>query len=238
MIKKGKHQIKSHMKLEYSFAGLRLQEGTLTPVEWTLLVDLVATGKKGKSRDEIENDANITYQRIYFWLETNLPNIIAVDVRNEDDLYIANLTTNIMMYCPDIPADDVLIQLLHAKISTLANPDLIVGEMHLKGSDTVLHHVFDCPDGAYSLPNTTKEYYTDGETRDKDPWWFRKDGFCFEFVKPDENSQSDEELFSSIVDPMDEFNRIVTELADTSLNLMKEPAKIVQVEKWKPRKVD
>lgn len=237
MIKKGRHLIKSHMTLEYDFTGIRIQEGSLTPVDWKLTIDLVATGKKGKSKEVIECDAGITYQKIYFWLDTNLPNIITVDVTNEDDLYIANLSTNIMMYCPDSPGDDLLIQLLHAKISSLASPDLIVGEIHLKGSDTSLQYTFDCADVGYLLPSSTSEYYTEGTTRDKMPWWFRDDGFCFEFVRPEDNELSDEELFKDIADPMDEFYRIMTEVTDMHIGLVREPARIVQVEKWKPKKV-
>jgi len=238
MIKKGRHLIKSHMTLEYNFTGIRIQQGNLTPVDWTLNIDLVATIKKGKTREDIEYNAGITYQKIYFWLDTNLPNIVMVDVDNEDDLYIANLTTNIMMYCPDSPSDDLLIQLLHAKISSLAEPDLLVGEVRLKGSDTSLQYTYDLPDTGYLLPSSTEEYYLNGITRDKEPWWFRDDGFCFEFVKPKDNELSDEELFKDIIDPLDEFYKIMAEVTDTPIGLVREPARIIQVEKWKPHKVE
>lgn len=238
MIKKGRHQIKSHMTLEYDFTGIRIQEGSLTPVDWTLKIDLVATGKKGKAREDIEYDAGIAYQKIYFWLDTNLPNIVAVDVSSENDLYIANIVTNIMMYCPDSPSDDLLIQLLHAKISSLAEPDLLVGEIHLKGSDTSLHYTYDSPDTGYMLPNSTQDYYTEGTTKDKDPWWFRDDGFCFEFVRPKDNKLSDEELFKDVIDPMIEFSKIMSEMSDMNIGVVREPARIVEVEKWKPRKVE
>jgi hypothetical protein len=226
------------MTLEYDFSGIRLQEGSLTPVDWKLTVDLVATGKKGKAREEVEYDASITYQKIYFWLDTNLPNIIAVDVNSEDDLYLANLATNIMMYCPGIPSDDLLTQLLHSKISILAGTDLLVGEIHLKGSDSTLHYTFDCSDGLYILPRTTAEYYPESATRDTIPWWMRNDGFCFEFARPEDNTQTDEELFGGITDPLEEFHRIMAEVSDSHIGLIKEPAKIIQVEKWKPRKVE
>ncbi len=238
MIKKGRHIIKSHMTLEYDFSGIRLQDGSLTPVDWKLTVDLVATGKKDKSKEDVEYDAGVTYQKVYFWLDTNLPNVIAVDVGNPDDLYIANLTTNIMMYCPDYPGDDLLIQLLHSKISALASPELIVGEIHLKGSDTSLQYTFDSSDGSYMLPKTTSEYYKEGTARDKSPWWKRNDGFSFEFIRPDDCEQTDEEYFSGVVDPMEEFHRIMAEVNDTHVGVVREPAKIVQVEKWSPKKVE
>lgn len=237
MIKKGRHHIKSYMTLEYDFTGIRIQECQLTPVDWKLSVDLVAFSKKGKTKEESETNASITYQKIYYWLDTNLPYIVAVDVGKEDDLYMANLSSNIMMYCPGNPGDDMLIQLLHAKISALAGPDLIVGEIRLKGSDTNLQYTFDCADGDYALPASTEEYYTESKTRDDIPWWMRDDGFCFEFVKPIDDVAA-EDLFKEIVDPMDEFRRLVAEMSDSHIGFVREPAKIVKVEKWKPRTVE
>lgn len=237
MIKKGKHAIKSHMTLEYEFSGIRIQQTVLTPVYWKLTVDLVATGKKGKTKEEVECEASICYQKIYYWLDTNLHNIVMVNVEDEDDLYIANLSSNIMMYCPGNPGDDLIIQLLHSKITSLANSELIVGEMHLKGSDTALQYTFDCSESEYSLPTQASEYYTEGTVKDEAPWWLRDDGFCFEFVRPVDSTASDEELFGEIIDPMDEFHKAVLEVVDTHISLVKEPAKIVQVEKWKPKTV-
>lgn len=238
MIKRGRHLIKSHMTLEYDFSGIRLQDGSLTPVDWQLRVDLVATGKKGKAKEETEYEAGITYQKVYFWLDTNLPNIITVDVSNPDDLYIANLTSNIMMFCPGNTGDELLIQLLHSKISALASPDLLVGEIHLKGSDSTLHYTFDCTNGDYALPINTKEYYTEGVAKDAQPWWLRSDGFCFEFIRPEGNVLPDEELFGNIVDPMVEFNNIMAEVNETHIGLVREPAKIVHVDKWIPKKIE
>ena len=238
MIKKGRHLIKSYMTLEFDFTGIRIQDAFMTPVDWKLSVDLVALDKKGKSKEDLEIKASITYQKVYFWLDTNLQNIVMVDVGKDDDLYIANLSSNIMMYCPGNPSDDMIIRLLHSKISALSDPDLIVGEIRLKGSDTNLQYTFDVTDHDYLLPLTTSEYYTEGKTRDVDPWWERDDGFCFEFVKPIDCDVSDEELFKDIVDPMVEFDRIIKEMTDTQVNMVREPAEIVRVEKWKPRKVE
>lgn len=236
MMKRGKHVIRNYMTLEYEFTGIRIQEGFLTPVDWKLTVNLIAAEKKGKTKEEAEYDAGIVYQKLYFWLDTNLQHIAMVDVNNEDDLYIANLSSNITMYCPGNPGDDLVIQLLHSKLTALAGTELVLGEIHLKGSDTSLQYTFDCPDGDYSMPGTTVDYYAEGVARDETPWWSRDDGFCFEFIKPEETEMSEEEFFKDIVDPMIEFERIIAEV-NTHIGMVKEPARIVQVEKWKPKTV-
>jgi len=237
MMSIGKHRIKNHMTLEYDFTGMRLLSGSLVPVDWNLSINLVAVDKKGKSREDIEYRATIAYQKVFFWLDTNLPNIIAVDVGNEDDLYLANLSSNIMLYCPSEPYDDIIIRLLHSKLSVLVEGNLVVGEMKLKGSDMSVQHSYDCADGEYDLPSSTEEYYTEGKARDEIPWWVRNDGFCFELVRPDDTTVTDEELYKDIIDPLEEFDKIVRDETDKHIGIVREPARIVQVEKWRPKKI-
>ena len=239
MMTVGKHKIRSHMTLEYDFTGIRLQEGCFTPVDWKLTVDLIAPrGTTQKSKEDSELKAGMTYNRIHFWLDTNLTNVIVVDATNEDDLYLANLSANITLYCPGDVSDDHVIQLIHSKLSALAAGTMVVGEMQLKGSDTSAAYTFDCPDGAYELPVSPSEYI-EGEARDEEAWWFRNDGFCFEFIKPvaAEGETIPEDIFGDIVDPMTEFERMVQEATESFVGIIKEPARIVQVEKWKPKTV-
>lgn len=235
MIKRGKHIIKNHMTLEYEFTGIRLQNLNFTPVEWKLTIDLIATGKPGRAREEIEKEANIVYQKIYFWLDSNLPHAIVVNASDKTDYYLAGLTDNIALYCPESSSDDMLIQLLHAKVAALAGTSMLVGPAHLKGSDTALQYTFDCSNGEYSLPTKTTEYIVDMVCRDEMPWWLRDDGFCFEFSKPADSELTNDEMFGDIVDPMDEFQRVVEEMVNSHISVTKEPAKIVKVEKWQPK---
>lgn len=223
--------------MSFEFSGIRLQDGYSTPVDWELLVNLTLTKRKDKSKEETEARASIIYQKLYFWLDTNLQYVLTVNVENEDDLYLANLSSNITMHCPGNPSDDLIIRLIHSKLSTLAGGDINIDEIKLKASDTSLQYSFDSVDGEYELPLTT-EYYTAGSCRDTDPWWIRNDGFSFEFARPEDSTLTDDEVFSGIVDPLIEFDKIVSAMAETQLGSVREPARIVQVEKWKPRKVE
>ena len=239
MMQIGKHRIKNHMSMEYNFTGIRMLNSALIPVDWKLSIDLVAVYKKGKlSAEELEFNATVAYQKLFFWLETNLPNIVAVDVTNEDDLYIANLSANIMLYCPVSPYDDVIVQLIHSKLNVLADSDLVVGEVRIKASDMTVQYSFDIDGSGYSLPTTTSDYYTEGIAKDELPWWMRNDGFSFEFIRPEDTELTDEEIFKDLVDPMTEFYRFVEDAAtESTIGSVREPAPIVQVEKWKPKKV-
>lgn len=237
MMKKGRHIIKSHMALDYSFSGIRLFDGALYPVDWHITANLIAQLKKTSTKEESEHAANVAYQRLCYWLDINLPDIIIVNVENEDDLYIANLVSNIMMYCPGQPNDDLIIQLLHSKLSTIAGNSLAIGEIHLKGSDATLSYTFDASEGEYDLPTTTAEYFPDAIVKDETPWWARNDGFCFEITreKVEGETQGSDDYFKDITDPMLEFDRAAS--VGTHISMAREPAKIVQVEKWKPRTI-
>lgn len=236
-MKKHKQSITSYMVLEYPFSGVRLQDKEIVPVDWHLTISLVAVGRKNQSREEVEHQASIAYQKIYFWLDVNLQNILVVDATSPEDLYIANLTANVMLYCPDVASDDTMIQLLHSKITVLAGADLLVGDIHIKGSDTSLQYVYDCPEEGYNLPATASEYIINGIPRDELPWWSRNDGFSFEFVKPADTLLTDEEIYKDIIDPMLEFDEMLRQSEDKAVTIAREPAKIVKIDVWSPKKV-
>lgn len=221
------------MCMDYDFSGCRIQRGFITPVDWSISIDMAGVGKKTKSKEQIEHLASITYQKIYFWLDTNLPNIVFTDATDETDLYISNLCSNIMMYCPGNPSDDLIARLLHSKISVLADPDIVIGEIRIKGSDTSLRYNYTADELGYELPETTEEYFSHAKCKNEIPWWRRNDGFCFEFI---EVAEGEKDPYEDIVDPLTEFHKIIENSAE-DISAIREPAKILQVEKWKPKKV-
>lgn len=227
---KMKNPTKNHMKLEYDFSGIRLQDSFIAPVDWNISVDLYAIERKSQQKSEVESKAGFAFQKIYFWLNTNLNGIIAVNTKSEYDFHLASMTSNLMMFCPENPGDDLLIRLLHAKMTSLASDDLIVGQIRLKSSDSILQYVYDCNDGDYKLPTDTVGYFEHYQCKDPAPWWTRDDGFCFELAAPVDDETK--EMAEKIVDPLDEFYDLIQEYSAE-----KEPAKIIKVDKWKPRKV-
>lgn len=221
------------MSLDYEFMGIRLLGGSFMPVKWNITADIAAPDKKSRPREENEYNATLTYQKLFFWLETNLPNIIIVDATSEEDMKLANYASNIVMYCPGDAYDDVIVRLIHSKLSALAEDNLVIGKMQIQSSDMSVKYTFECLDGDYELPSTASHYFEFGETRHSEPWWERADGFCFEFVIPKDIGITPEEFFKDVIDPIDEFDKIIAE-SDTST---KAPADIVKVERWKPKKI-
>lgn len=241
------------MSLDYEFTGIRLIDSSLTSVDWHLTANLIAKKKNGKSKEESEHDANISYQRLYFWLDINLPQIIMVDAMDDDDLYLSTLSSNVTMFCPGVPTDDLIVQLLHSKLSTLAGSNLLLGEITLKGSDTSISYTYDSSEEGYDLPLETKDYFGEkGIVRDTNAWWTRDDGFCSEIihilpeiegVTLDTNNASEsvtpdaKKYFEHVIDPMVEFDRVIVSEIGSHIGIMHDPAKIVQIEKWKPKTI-
>lgn len=235
MITVGKHRVRSYMTMEFDFAGIRIIEKELSPVQWKLNVKIAPSQKKRVSDEILARNTESAYQRIYFWMETNLPNIIVVGSENITGLAIAHATDNAMMLCPAEPFDELLIELLHSKFTALASGNLVIGEITLRSSDTTATYSFDCPDGLYALPMTVTEYVP-ALSLHRLPWWARNDGFCYEFLKPaDSASVTNEEYFGKIEDPMSQFESAMDELLEDYPG--NRQAEIIQVEKWKPQKI-
>jgi len=234
MITVGKHKVRSYMKMEFAFSGIRIADKELIPVQWQLSATLVPIQKKKPTKESLPHDAEITYQRLYFWLETNLPNVIVVDADDNVGIAIATSVTNVMMVCPGAPYDEMIAELLHHKFTSLVDGHMAIGDITLKSSDTTAAFTFDCPDGAYELPGTVSEYlpYRSLHTL---PWWARNDGYSFEFVMPDSiKDKTIEEFFGEVSDPMEQFDASVDEMIGEEHT---DEAIIIPVSKWKPQKV-
>lgn len=223
------------MTMEFEFAGIRIIEKELVPVQWKLTATLIPSQKKRVSDDILARNTEMAYQRLYFWLETNLPNIITVGSENITGLAIAHATDNAMMLCPGEPFDELLVELLHSKFTALVAGNMVIGELTLRSSDTTATFSFDCPDSMYALPSTVTEYVP-ALSLYQLPWWARNDGFCYEFLKPADSADIPNDVFfGAIEDPMVQFEYSMDELMGDHPGV--EQADIIQVEKWKPQKI-
>lgn len=230
MITVGKYRVKSYMNMKYEFSGIRIVDTELTPVQWEISVVLAQSQKKRVSKDSIIQNTELAYQRLYFWLETNLSNVVVVSADNATGMAIASTVSNIMMVCPYEPYDELIAELLHHKFNILAKGNMVIGEITIKSNDTTSSFAFDCPDQEYTLPMTVEEYIP-AISLHKLPWWARDDGFCFEFLKPAAYAdKTNEEYFGIITDPMDQLAIAMDELFTDD----KYQAPIIQVDTWKP----
>jgi len=240
MKKVNKNDIKSFMTLNYEFSGTRVMEKYLISAEWTLKVNLVAVdfGSK-KTVKEMQAASSIAYQKIHFWLESCLPDIIMVSTQNPVGMDIVSKVDNIMMHCPDEPTDDLIVRMIHSKLSTIASDSILIKEVFLESNDNPASYTFSLTDVGYDLPAKVSDF-TDLSSLHETPWWERYDGFSFEFLSPPNSDIPPEEIFKDVSDPLQEFEDAVLMSIGTITEVIKDtkPAEIIQIEKWKPKIVE
>lgn len=225
--------MRSFMTMQHEFAGICLESGALFPNRWKISVDMVAYIKAGTSDAEIAEAsrlATLAYQKIQFWLNTSLDNIMLIDVTNQDDCLLAMHVENPGMFIPNATlTDDRLAQLLHAKMAALSEGHLVIGKISITSDQSALGYTFDPVDTGYTLPTTVSDYLTDTPTLHTTPWWHRNDGFCMEIPVGE-----DGKILVEVEDPLIHFDALVSE---ETADKPSAPARILHVEKWSPKKL-
>lgn len=221
------------LTLKHEFVAFRFEDLYLEPIKFEISVELDTVIKKNTDLDILEKSLIKNHQKIYYWLDSVLQNSILVDVSNEEEVYAANILSNLMVYFPGKVNDFLFAKLLHSKLSALIDDIVNIGNISIKAEDSFLQYTYDGNDGNTDILISAEDYFRISKTKDKNPWWLRNDGFCFEIVRPDETDLTDDEIYHDLVDPLDEFEDIISD----QLSERKEPAKIIQIDKWKPKKI-
>lgn len=239
-MKIGKQEVGSYMTMKMDFPGIRMLDNILCPTKWNLEIDVVALdiGPKALTQSEIQMNGGLAYQKLYFWMETCLPMCIFVDTENHIGMSIAAASDNNMMYCPDEPTDDMLVRLLHSKLTAISDGHLFIGQVRMESTDTNAMYTYTVPAEGAGLPAKVKDYVSDASLFRK-PWWDRADGYSFELTRPKGCKETLDQLYGHLQDPLLEFDNTVmaSTFAFDETTIPNEPAEILQVDKWQPRTV-
>jgi hypothetical protein len=225
------------MTFNFKFRASRLQSTYITPVNFTVSVDIVIPDEKTKTKEQLEKDSFTSLQKISFLFENILDNVIIADVLNLEDLEVCNSLSNDVLFCPGSASDDIIARLLHAKVTALSTNVFTVGKMVVSADDTQYSFTLQPMANDNILPKTTAEYLDGVTLQHNIPWWNRNDGFIYEIIMPvnEESSEIEDEL---PIDPFIQFDKFIDEfMEESSVNTNPIPAKLVQVEKWKPKTV-
>ena len=223
-------EIASHfMTLKYEFNGNRLINRSLLPVKWVMTAQLTAVQYDEKF--DVEK-ANLAYNKLLYWLDYATSDVVCLEGGDEIALDIALSIDNTMMFYPSEPDDGTMAEMLHAKMSAILKDDLYVGDVTVSGEDSLASYTFSLQKGGYTLPKKT-DAYMEVEVAHDIPWWFRSDGYVSEFFMAEGIDEA--ELLVQIAenDPLMYFDELIKEQKKKE----KGPAKIIEVDKWHPRKV-
>lgn len=227
--------VNNFMTITFKFSCVRVIQSVLDPVLFNLNLNLTSLAdiSKPETFSGIQIEGNIAYQKLYFWLESVLPGVVMVDATDKVGFGFSALVGNIIMHCPGEPVDELLVRMLHSKISAIVNSKLIIGEIILSADESGTSYTFVPDEHGYNLPDTVRAYL-DLPSLNKKPWWCRKDGFCFEFVKGKDVKEKLEVLYSDIPDPLEEYEINIREALSGKTHA---PAPIIEHDTWKPRKL-
>lgn len=233
-MKIGSEVVNSYMKYNFKFSGTRILGNTLYPAQWDLDIDLVAIDRsKEQSKIQLQDSGNTSFQRIYYWLESALAGIVMTDVNNVFGMNVALNTDNTILYSPDDPTDDILIQLIHCKLKNIGGDFLHIGNLSLTSSDSIAGYVYT-PNNPYTVPMKVKEYISEGVSLYKDAWWNRADGFTNEFIKPKGTKGKVADVFADVEDPLAVYTSMLDNFA---FEMENEDAPVVKVDKWTPKTI-
>lgn len=235
-MKIGREQVPSFMTLNYSFAGAKMFGQFLQPAMWDLEIEMVVLVNDKDPEQDTDEFGDVVFNKLLFWLETTMPNIIVSDINNQEGISIITAIDNSMMYTPGEPSDALIVRLLHSKISAILSSHLALGRIKLKSTDQMVSYVFELDStNGYSLPSLPD--YCPADVTHDIPWWARPDGFCFEFILPEDEDERKEAIavYEKIEDPLAQFDEYHANL-DEEMQGGNKPAEIIEVP-WNPKKI-
>ena len=216
------------MTYEFKFSGTRIIDDALQPTNWIAKIDLVAVDhSKEKTHTQLQADGNMAFQKMFYWMETCLHNVVMTDVNDEFGMFVAGNSNNMMLYSSGPPTDDILVQMLHAKLCAIVGAHLNIGKISLYSTDSVVTYTYEKAKTGYTLYKKVSDFVSMPSLHNT-PWWFREDGFMFEFPKSKTDDTELEDIYMDIIDPLTVFTESLYPEVEPEYTSTK-------VEKWSPK---
>lgn len=187
-------EYKASVVLPHKFNAIRAFGGQLHSTSFELKIQCTPTDAEKRTLMLVEEKAHEAMQRLNFWWDTILTDCIMIDTSSEIFPDILGAVENTSMFCPGLPTDHLLVELLHAKLSAITKGMFDVHAISLTSSDTNYAETSYRKMDGYSLPGI--EYFPD-EALHKVPWWERDTIEVCEFAK---GSILEDELYNHFSD--------------------------------------
>jgi len=187
-------EYRSIVTLPFEFTAVRVYEASLNPTEFEITLSCTPAEFDTRTPGLIEEKSHDGMQRLGFWWDTIMSDVIIGDVTSETFAEIVAVAENSAMFCPGLPTDHLLVELLHSKVSSIMKGFFDIHTLSLKSADTkYIETSFRNIDG-YRLPDIS---YYPAETLHAVPWWERDTIEVCEFAK---GAVVEDELFNHFSD--------------------------------------
>jgi len=187
-------QYRSSVILPYEFSAVRVFGAELHPTTFKLKVCCTAAHEDKRTPAQIHEKSQEGMQRINFWIDTILSDMIILDVSSPVFDNIVSVADNTSLFSPGPPTDHMLVELLHSKLVAITKGMFDIHAISLTSSDTDnVETSFRDVDG-HHLPGI--EYFGT-ETLHPTPWWTRDTIEVCEFAR---GTVVEEELYNHFSD--------------------------------------
>ena len=178
----------------FDFHSVRVYDKTMHPATFSVTISLSPADFTRRTPDQLEDKSEEGMQRLTFWRDTILENSVLIDINSEVFPEIVGAIDNNVMFCPALPTDHLIAELLHAKITAITKGFFDIHAISVKSTDTYgIETAFRNIDG-YALPGVS---YFPTEVLHPVPWWERDTIEMCEFAKGD---VLEDELFNHFSD--------------------------------------
>jgi len=168
--------LRSRMTTNFEFSGCIMADGKLNFCKWDVSLTFgYRPLRKGETKEDLQKKLSVSFYKISTWLQYFMNDIFIVDVKDSkliDGLFSLEVDNPIMM-APGTPSDGLLVQLIHAKASTLSQGDLIVEDANISEVNSKTSFFFNPDEMKYDLP--TQKDFVGASALHVKPWWFRYD---------------------------------------------------------------
>jgi hypothetical protein len=167
---------------EQQITMVRIIEDMFLPSQLTIKAEVFPAEKSG------DNDYEIAFAKVRFWLENIVTRCIAFSKTNDVAIGMListdgrNNTGNLLMLTPDEPSDENLAVILQAKMTALAGGKLMFGAVEIKSNNlTGLRFTF-IGNNEELLPSMDE--WVGEHTYFEKPWWNRDDASTLDVLPP------------------------------------------------------
>jgi hypothetical protein len=168
------------ISFEQSFTMIRVIENHFLSSTFNIKAEVLGVD------DSSEQDFEVAFAKVRFWLENIASRCIAFSRRNDAALKILisddgkNNTDNLLWLSPEEPTDETIAVLLQAKMTALAEGKLIFGCIEVK-SNNINGLRFTFVGNCNEILPSMEEWVGTYNYFDK-PWWHRDDASTLDVV--------------------------------------------------------
>lgn len=185
---------RSSILYPFEFNAIRVHGATLHPTTFYIKVSLSPAHPLKRKPSVIEKMSEEGLQRLHFWKDTILEDIVIMDINSDIFGSMVMSVDNTTMFCPTTPTDHLLVELLHAKISSITKGFFDIHGITLSSTDTHYIEIAFRNNDGYMLPGIS--YFPEKALHNK-PWWERDTIEVCEFAK---GAVVEDELFNHFSD--------------------------------------